>query len=196
MEDGSGIKLVVGLGNPGPQYADTRHNVGAWFVEKLAQAHRQVLYRENKLLGLVARVDASGQLCWLFCPTTYMNESGQAIQSICQFYKILPQEIVVAHDELDLSAGTARLKERGGHGGHNGLRDTIRHLHTDTFYRLRIGINHPGHKDAVTPYVLSSPSARDKELILQAIDECLAIFPDLVAGDFQKVMRLLHGGKH
>ena len=187
-----GIKLIVGLGNPGPEYAKTRHNVGAWFVEKLAEESQQTLRNESKFFGLIARINISGEACWLLRPTTYMNESGQAIQALAKFYKIKPEEILVAHDELDFPAGKIRIKESGGHGGHNGLRDTISHLHTNNFYRLRIGIGHPGHKDHVTPYVLGEPSRGDKEFIIAAIDEGLRTVPDLVAGDFQRAMRYLH----
>lgn len=190
-----GIKLIVGLGNPGSDYANTRHNVGACFIEKLAEESQQTLRNESKFFGLVAQINLAGESSYLLLPTTYMNESGQSIQAIAKFYKISPEEILVAHDELDLPVGTIRLKENGGHGGHNGLRDTISHLHTDKFYRLRIGIGHPGHKDHVTPYVLSNPSNSDKNLILNAIDEGLRVLPDILAGNFQKAMQVLHGTK-
>lgn len=188
----AGIKLIVGLGNPGAEYAKTRHNVGAWFVGQLAESAQQTLRNEAKFFGLVARVTMAGESCWLLQPTTYMNDSGQAIQAIAKFYKIKPEEILVAHDELDFPVGKVRIKENGGHGGHNGLRDTIAHLHANNFYRLRIGIGHPGHKDHVTPYVLGEPSRGDKELIINAIDAALRTVPDLIGGDLQRAMRTLH----
>lgn len=187
-----GIKLIVGLGNPGSEYAKTRHNVGAWFVEKLAEESHQTLRNESKFFGEVTRIQLSGNPCYLLKPTTYMNESGQSIQAIAKFYKIKPEEILVAHDELDFPVGTVRIKESGGHGGHNGLRDTISHLHTNNFYRLRIGIGHPGNKDHVTPYVLGTPSRGDKELIMKSIDDALRVVPDLIVGESQRAMRWLH----
>lgn len=189
-----GIKLIVGLGNPGSKYAKTRHNVGAWFVEKLAEEYQQTLHNESKFFGLIARINIFGKWCWLLRPTTYMNESGQSIQALAKFYKIKAEKILVAHDELDFPAGKIRIKESGGHGGHNGLRDTISHLHANNFYRLRIGIGHPGHKDHVTPYVLGEPSRSDKKLIMNAVDEGLRTVRDLMAGDFQRAMRALHKG--
>ena len=186
------IKLIVGLGNPGAEYAKTRHNVGAWFVESLAEQKNQQLRKENKFFGLVAKINIDDHPCWLFEPTTYMNESGKAVAAIAKFYKIAPQEILIAHDELDFPAGTTRLKENGGHGGHNGLRDIIQCLGAHDFYRLRIGIGHPGYKDRVTPYVLSEPSRGDKELIVNATDGITRFLPDLIGGEIQKVMRELH----
>ncbi|ABS77937.1 aminoacyl-tRNA hydrolase [Coxiella burnetii] len=183
-----GVKLIAGLGNPGDQYARTRHNVGAWFLETLAQQRNQSLAKENKFHGFVAKCNDY----WLLKPTTFMNESGQAVAALARFYKIKPSEILIAHDELDFPAGDIRLKEGGGHGGHNGLRNIIQHLGSSDFYRLRIGINHPGHKDRVTPYVLSPPSENDRIAILAAIEKGLRLIPELVQGDFQKVMRELH----
>ncbi len=186
------IKLIVGLGNPGAEYANTRHNVGAWFIEQLAEQSQQTLRPENKFRGLFTSITVDGNKCYLLEPTTYMNESGQSVNAVAKFYKIEPNEILIAHDELDFPAGTVRIKETGGHGGHNGLRDIINHLHTKDFYRLRIGIGHPGHKDKVTPYVLGRPSNHDYELIQQSISESLSALPDLVSGDFNKAMRTLH----
>ena len=134
----AGIKLIVGLGNPGAEYAKTRHNVGAWFVDQLAESAQQTLRNEAKFFGLVARVTMAGESCWLLQPTTYMNDSGQAIQAIAKFYKIKPEEILVAHDELDFPVGKVRIKENGGHGGHNGLRDTIAHLHANNFQSQKV----------------------------------------------------------
>lgn len=189
---GARIKLIVGLGNPGTEYAKTRHNVGAWLVKTLAERENQELRKESKFFGLAAKINVADHPCWLVEPTTYMNESGRSVAAIAQFYKITPQEILVAHDELDFPAGTIRLKENGGHGGHNGLRDIIQCLGTPDFYRLRIGIGHPGHKDRVTPYVLSEPSRGDKELIISSLDSAMRYLPELMEGEIQKVMRELH----
>ncbi|OGO95140.1 MAG: aminoacyl-tRNA hydrolase [Coxiella sp. RIFCSPHIGHO2_12_FULL_42_15] len=186
------IKLIVGLGNPGPEYSETRHNVGAWLVEKIATEYNATLRFENKFHGLIAIAHINGAKCILLEPTTYMNESGLAVITTAQFYKITPEEVLVAHDELDFPAGQIRLKTNGGHGGHNGLRDITRHLHTDQFLRLRIGIGHPGHKDKVTPYVLGKPSNADFKLIQQGIDDSIALLPDIVAGEINKVMQRLH----
>lgn len=186
-----GIKLIVGLGNPGPEYAATRHNVGAWLVAQLADSKNLSLAPEKKFFGLTAKATQNGVAYWLLNPTTYMNDSGRAVVALANFYKITPAEILVAHDELDFPAGDIRLKQGGGHGGHNGLRDIIECLGPD-FYRLRIGIGHPGHRDQVTPYVLSAPSSSDKKLILQSIDNVLTIIPDLIEGHFQKAMQTLH----
>jgi peptidyl-tRNA hydrolase, PTH1 family len=186
------IQLIVGLGNPGAEYADTRHNVGAWFVEALAAQSGDTLRSETKFRGIVAKTTAFNTPCWLLNPSTYMNESGQSVIAIALFYKIPPQSILVVHDELDFPAGTIRIKASGGHGGHNGLRDITRHLKTNEFYRLRIGIGHPGDKDRVTPYVLGRPSRSDQQEIQQSIDEGLMAIDDLVAGNFQKAFQFLH----
>lgn len=188
----SPIRLIIGLGNPGAEYAATRHNVGAWFVEQVA-AEAHVSFRtEQKFFGRVATFEQQGQSGWLFLPLTYMNVSGKAVRAISQYYQISPQEMLIAHDELDFSAGTVRLKQSGGHGGHNGLRDIIQHLQTDNFNRLRIGIGHPGHRNAVHDYVLSKPSADDKLLILQALTQAQQVLPELLAGHMQKAIQQLH----
>ncbi len=187
-----GIKLIVGLGNPGSEYENTRHNVGAWFIDCLAQQKNQTLSLEKKFFGLASKLNLDARAYWLLQPTTFMNDSGRSVAAIANFYKIAPTEILVAHDELDFPAGEIRLKQGGGHAGHNGLRDIIEMLGTADFYRLRIGIGHPGHKDRVTPYVLSAPSHADKLRILEAIDAGLTVIPDLIRGEFQKVMRELH----
>lgn len=187
-----GIKLIVGLGNPGPEYANTRHNVGAWFIDRLTQQKNYKLSLEKKFFARIHKLNLDKHSYWLMHPTTYMNESGRAVAAITNFYKIAPPEILVAHDELDFPPGEIRLKQGGGHGGHNGLRDIIETIDSAEFYRLRIGIGHPGHKDRVTPYVLSQPSNDDKTQILQAIDAGLLVMDDLINGDFQKAMRKLH----
>ena len=177
---GKKIKLIVGLGNPGSEYVGTRHNVGAWFVETLANKKQKSLCKENKFHGFISK----WKYCWLFRSSTYMNESGLAVAAVAQFYKLETQEILVVHDELDFPVGNIRLKENGGHGGHNGLRNIIQHLRTTNFYRLRIGIGHPGYRDLVTPYVLSFPSKNDRSVILAAIEEGLSIIDKLVISGF------------
>ncbi len=189
------IKLLVGLGNPGNEYASTRHNAGAWFIELLAEQLNVTLKPETKFHSSIARVKLHGQDCWLLIPTTYMNHSGQAVAAFCQFHKISPENILVAHDELDFQPGTVRLKQDGGHGGHNGLRDIIAHLHTAQFNRLRIGIGHPGHRDQVHDYVLTRPSADDRKKILDALTSTAHIVEDLVTGNVQHAIHKLHTDK-
>ena len=186
------IQLIVGLGNPGAEYEATRHNVGAWFVDALAEQHQMTLRPETKFRGTVAKLSDAEMACWLLKPSTYMNESGQSVLSFAHFYKIPPQAILIVHDELDFDAGMIRIKAGGGHGGHNGLRDITRHLKTNDFLRLRIGIGHPGDKDRVSGYVLSRPSQADHHAIAQSIEEGLAAVPDLMEGEIQKAFRLLH----
>ena len=182
------IKLVVGLGNPGPEYEATRHNAGVWFVQALCEQHHLQLKPEKKFLGNAAKLDN----CYLLFPTTFMNNSGQAVAAMANFFKIAAQDILVAHDELDLPTGTVKLKQGGGHAGHNGLRSIIQHLGTPDFLRLRIGINHPGHKDKVMPYVLGKPSNVDQEHIQSAVTQATAVFPWLLAGDIAKATHELH----
>ena len=186
------IKLIVGLGNPGAEYDKTRHNAGAWFVEVLATAEQLTLRAEKKFLGLYGQAKSATDKFHLLLPTTFMNHSGQAVLALAQFYKIAPQHILVVHDELDLPAGMARLKQGGGHGGHNGLRDIIRHLGTNDFIRLRLGIGHPGDKNRVLDYVLGRPSVSDNKQIHQAIGDAISILPQLSQGDLQKAMHALH----
>lgn len=185
------VRLIVGLGNPGLKYAQTRHNVGAWLLTALARQENLSLKTESKFFGQCALWNSYAQPCWILIPNTFMNESGRAVQAIASFYKIAMEEILVAHDELDFPAGVIRLKSGGGHGGHNGLRDIIQRM-GGAFYRLRIGIGHPGHRDQVTPYVLGEPSLHDKEKINQAINEALAIIPDLLCGEIDRAFRYLH----
>lgn len=186
------ICLIVGLGNPGPEYAETRHNTGAWFVEALANQHKATLKAEPRFHGVACMIKVVEHECRLFIPTTYMNNSGQAIKTLISFYKISPEAMLIAHDELDFSAGTVKIKQGGGHGGHNGLRDIITHLGTNLFYRLRIGIGHPKHREDVTDYVLHKPSKADDQLIRQAIDTATSVVPDLLAGNIQKAIKALH----
>lgn len=187
----SSVQLIVGLGNPGAQYEQTRHNAGFWFVEEVARQYGAVFRPESKFSGEVARIQAGGRDCWLLKPGTFMNRSGQAIHAIANFYKISPQSILVVHDELDLPAGVAKLKVGGGHGGHNGLRDTIAKVGAE-FARLRLGIDHPGHRDQVVDYVLKAPSKIDRQKLDDAIYEASRIVPDLLQGDFAKAMQQLH----
>jgi peptidyl-tRNA hydrolase, PTH1 family len=186
------IELIVGLGNPGPDYQPTRHNVGAWLADKLADHAGTTLRSEAKFFGEVAKLTCFDHPCWLLKPSTYMNESGKSIAALARFYKIAPEAILVAHDELDFPAGTIRIKRQGGHGGHNGLRDTISQLHSQDFFRLRIGIGHPGNKDDVSPYVLSRPSKHDEQLITQSIDEGMDVISDLIAGNTEQAFHQLH----
>lgn len=187
------IKLIVGLGNPGAQYRGTRHNAGADFVEELARQCGSSLQAESKFFGMTGRVTLSGHDLRLLIPTTFMNRSGQAVAAMAQFFKISPQEILVAHDELDIPAGTARFKRGGGHGGHNGLRDIVPALgNNKDFHRLRIGIDHPGHASKVTGYVLGMPSQVDRTRIDACIDEAIASLPLLLDGDDTKAMTRLH----
>ncbi len=187
------IRLIVGLGNPGAEYRGTRHNAGADFVEALARQCGAVLQPDSKFSGLAGRLTLSGHDLRLLIPTTFMNRSGRSVAAMASFYKLPPGEILVAHDELDIPAGTARFKRGGGHGGHNGLRDIIPALgNNPDFYRLRIGIGHPGHASRVTGYVLGTPSTEDRARIDATIDEAIAALPLLLAGDETRAMTRLH----
>lgn len=186
------VSAIVGLGNPGPKYAGTRHNAGAWLVEALAREIGQPLREERKFLGLHCKVHWQGQDLHLLVPTTYMNRSGQSAKALADFFKIPPEQILIVHDELDLPPGTARFKHGGGHGGHNGLRDLVRHLGTKDFPRLRIGIGHPGDSNQVVNYVLSNAGKRELVAIEDAIDEACRSLPDAVSGDWAKAMNRLH----
>ena len=187
-----GISLIVGLGNPGPSYADTRHNAGFRFLDALLRQSGGGLKQESRFAGGVGRIALAGREVWLLAPTTFMNHSGEAVGKFARFYKIPPAEILVAHDDLDLPPGTVRLKLGGGHGGHNGLRDVIPHLGTNEFARLRIGIGHPGSSAQVTPYVLKKAPAAEQSLIDAAIDNAVAHIGDIVGGEFERVMNALH----
>lgn len=188
----SKIQLIVGLGNPGPEYAATRHNAGAWFVERLCDHARATLSPESKFKGHVGNINFRQHAFRVLIPTTYMNHSGQSVGALCHFFKIEPQEILVAHDDLDLPPGCARLKFDGGDGGHNGLKDLIRHLGTKQFYRLRLGIGRPGEREAVLDYVLHRPSLSDKQSIFEGIDQALQVLPDVLEGNLSKAMTTLH----
>ncbi len=168
----SEIKLIVGLGNPGDKYTDTRHNAGEWLIERLARRFNVSLNSESKFFGKTARTLVNGKEVRLLVPTTFMNLSGKAVGALASFYRIKPEEILVIHDELDLPTGTAKLKQGGGHSGHNGLKDIVAQLgNNNNFYRLRIGIGHPGHRDLVAGYVLNKPSPADRDALEKVLDE-------------------------
>ncbi len=187
------MKLIVGLGNPGPQYSQTRHNAGAWYVNAIADSFSIPLVLETKFFGHIGRGIIGGSDCRLLIPNTFMNLSGKSVGALAAFYKILPDEILVAHDELDLDPGTIKLKKSGGHGGHNGLRDIISSLaNCRDFYRLRIGIGHPGDKNQVTNYVLGKAPQNEQRAIDESIDEALRHTSDIVSVQHDKVMQSMH----
>ncbi|HEY8586643.1 MAG TPA: aminoacyl-tRNA hydrolase [Rhodanobacter sp.] len=188
----AGLRLIVGLGNPGAEYLRTRHNAGFWLVDALASGHGERFAFDGKLHGEACRVRLAGESVWLLKPATFMNKSGIAVASALRYYKIEPEQCLVAHDDLDLPPGTARLKFDGGHGGQNGLRDIMGHLGHGRFHRLRVGIGHPGRRDQVTPWVLGRPSAPDEEAIIEAVGRALDVLPLAVAGQFDKAMQHLH----
>ena len=187
-----GLRLIVGLGNPGQEHARTRHNAGFRFVDALAEKAGGRFGIESKLFGETAKIDFAGRPLWLLKPATFMNLSGKSIMAALRYWKIEPEEMLVAHDELDLPPGVARLKFDGGHGGQNGLRDTMRLLGHGKFHRLRIGIGHPGHKDKVTPWVLGKPGRDDEAGILRAIDDAIGVLPLVVQGNHMDAMTRLH----
>ena len=191
----SGLKLIVGLGNPGAEHARTRHNAGFHFVEALAEKAGARWSVDAKLFGETCKVEIGGQSVWLLKPATFMNLSGKSITAAQRFWKIEPEETLVAHDELDLPVGAARLKFDGGHGGQNGLRDTIRLLGHGKFHRLRLGIGHPGSKEKVVGWVLSRPTADDQVLLDRGIEAAMDVMPLAVAGDFNEAMKRLHTNK-
>ena len=185
------IRLIVGLGNPGPKYDQTRHNAGFWFVDQLASRYGGQFRAESKFSGEVCKIRVAEEEVWLLKPMTFMNRSGLAVRQLSTFYKIPLEEILVAHDELDLDPGVVRLKRGGGHGGHNGLRDISSQLGKD-FMRLRIGIGHPGHKDDVVDFVLSRARREEQQGIDDAINEAADAAEDIISGQSQKAMNQLH----
>lgn len=193
--DSAGIRLIVGLGNPGPDYAATRHNVGYWFVDALAAAHGGVFRSEGKFHGELCRLTLGGADLRLLKPSTYMNRSGHSVAAVSRYFDIPAEAILVAHDELDLPVGKVRLKQGGGHAGHNGLRDTIAVLGSAEFWRLRIGIDHPGERGQVIGYVLGRPSQEDAAAIREALDQAQGVSADLLVGRYQAAMNRLHGGR-
>ena len=186
------MKLVVGLGNPGKQYMFTRHNAGTWWIARLDDALHITLKAEPRFHGLCARVGQDDSELWLLNPQTYMNASGKAVGALCHYYKIQPEDILVVHDELDLPPGVSRLKLDGGLGGHNGLKDIAAHLSTRNFWRLRIGIGHPGDKNAVVNYVLQPPRKEEAALIDEAIQRSLEVWPLIAQDHYQAAMMKLH----
>lgn len=191
----TGLRLIVGLGNPGQEHALTRHNAGFHFVDAVAGGAGARFLVDAKLFGETCLVQVAGQTVRLLKPATFMNLSGKSVLAALQFWKIDPGQALLVHDELDLPPGSARFKFDGGHGGQNGLRDTMRVLGHGRFYRLRIGIGHPGHKDRVTPWVLGRPSVEDGVLIERAIGDALEALPLAVQGNFMDAMTLLHTRK-
>lgn len=185
------IKLFVGLGNPGDKYAATRHNAGFWWIDQLADGTSSQLRLEPGFFGVAGKL-ASKNDVWLIKPTTFMNASGKAVAAIANYYKILPSQILVIHDELDLPPETVKLKKGGGHGGHNGLKDITAALGTADFWRLRLGVGHPGDRSEVVNFVLKAPLKDEQNAINQCIDKSLAIVPQLLNGDFEQAMLKLH----
>ncbi|NQZ94307.1 MAG: aminoacyl-tRNA hydrolase [Moritella sp.] len=187
------IRLIVGLANPGQEYSRTRHNAGAWFINELAKWHNTQLREEAKYFGYTARIDVAGQDVRLLVPTTFMNLSGKSVSALAKFYRIDVTQILVVHDELDLPPGVAKFKQGGSHGGHNGLKDIISKMaNSREFYRLRIGIGHPGHKDKVTGYVLGRAQAKEQEQMDAAIDEAVRCIDILAKDGMTKAMTRLH----
>jgi len=186
------MRLIVGLGNPGKAYEQTRHNAGFWFVETLAHQCNVTFAQEKRFQGEATRCQNGGVDYRLFKPMAYMNRSGQPVAAIMRFFDIPLDAILVAHDDLDLPPGVARLKRGGGHGGHNGLRDLISHFGTNEFFRLRLGIGHPGHRDQVSDYVLSGASKADRQAIDAAVQASLAVMPQVLTGEMERAMHALH----
>ena len=189
------IKLFVGLGNPGPDYEATRHNAGFWWIDALARELKTTLVPERSYHGLVARTSVHGQSVWLLQPQTFMNLSGKSVASLARFFKIQPEEILVAHDELDIAPGQVKLKRGGSHAGHNGLRDIHAQLGSPDYWRLRIGIGHPGVKAEVANWVLKKPSPEQRTLIEDSIEHSLKAHSALLAGDMEKATLLIHTTK-
>ena len=189
------IKLFVGLGNPGTEYEDTRHNAGFWWIDQLAQQLKVQLQPDKNHHGWVARTTLQGDTLWLLKPATFMNLSGKAVASLARFYKIEPAQIMVVHDELDVVPGEAKLKLGGSHAGHNGLRDIHAQLGTDQYWRLRIGIGHPGAKEEVANWVLKKPAPDQRSAIEDCISRARSAVPFLLAGDMVKATQLVHTAK-
>jgi PTH1 family peptidyl-tRNA hydrolase len=191
----TGLALVVGLGNPGDRYAQTRHNAGFWFVDELARRHGGSFRADKKFHGELARISVAGHDCLLLKPMLFMNRSGLSVASVANFYRLAPAAVLIAHDEIDLPPGTLRIKQGGGHGGHNGLRDILPALGSPDFWRLRIGVGHPGHRDQVVNYVLARAGAEEQRLLDEAINDAVDAFPLLLAGEIGKAQQTLHSRK-
>lgn len=186
------IRLVVGLGNPGAQYADTRHNAGFWLVDQLAQQQSGQFRADGKFYGELCRIALADREIWLLKPMTYMNRSGQAVGAFIRFHRLTLPEVLIVHDDLDLPVGTVRLKRAGGHGGHNGLRDLTAQLAGNDFARLRLGIGHPGDSRDVLGYVLHKTPSAERALIGEAIIDSLRELPRIVTGEWAQAMQALH----
>ena len=186
------IKVIVGLGNPGSEYSRTRHNAGFWFIDELAEKHQARWGLDKKLQAETTKIRIGGESVYLLKPMTFMNHSGRSVSAALNYWKLEPEQCLIAHDELDLIPGVARLKFDGGHGGQNGLRDTMAQLGHGKFHRLRVGIGHPGHKDQVTPWVLGRPGIDDTKLIEQAIAAAMEVIPLVIEGRHNDAMKQLH----
>jgi len=190
---GDPLKVIVGLGNPGPKHDSDRHNAGVIFLHHLCKRYGGSLRGESKFFGEFGSIRVDGRDIKLLFPTTFMNHSGKSVAALCKFFKIEPQHMLVAYDEIDFDVGVTRFKEGGGHGGHNGIRDIISALGGQNgFYRLRIGVGHPGHKSMVANYVLSPPSRSEAQIIMSDIEEAIRVIPKAVAGEWEDAMKLLH----
>ncbi len=188
----TGIKLFVGLGNPGKQYEDTRHNAGFWWIDHIGRLNNTRMNAEAKFFGNAGKLNTPGHEAWLLKPSTFMNLSGRSVSALAKFYKIPPEAILVIHDELDLPPGTCKLKKGGGHGGHNGLKDINAQLGSNEYWRLRLGIGHPGDRNAVVNYVLHTPSKNELQLIEQSIEKSTSVLSLLFQGQFDQAMQTLH----
>ena len=189
------IKLFVGLGNPGAEYEATRHNAGFWWLEAVARELKVNLVPEKSYWGLAGRTQVGGQTLWLLEPQTFMNLSGKSVGALAKFFKIKPEEILVAHDELDIEPGQVKLKKGGSHAGHNGLRDIHAQMASSDYWRLRIGVGHPGEKSEVVHWVLKKPSPDHRQAIEDGIARSIKALPQLLAGDIEKAMVLIHTSK-
>jgi len=187
------LELIVGLGNPGPQYDTSRHNAGVIFLHHLCKAYGGALRNESKFFGEFGSIEIEGRSVRLLFPTTFMNHSGKSVAAVCNFFKVNPANMLVAYDEIDFDVGITRFKQGGGHGGHNGIRDIINALGGEAgFYRLRIGVGHPGHKSMVSNYVLSDPSRSEADVIMEDIADAIRVMPQAVRGEWEPAMRQLH----
>ena len=191
MSKHSGIRLIVGLGNPGEKHQATRHNAGFWFVDAIAKRQGAIFKLQTKFKGEVAHFTSQGQKIWLLKSHTYMNESGESLRAFTDFYKVPTEQILVAHDEIDLPNGVVKIKWAGGHGGHNGLRSIFSHLNKN-FWRLRLGVGHPGRKEDVIDYVLKKPSSLDFAAIEDAIEKAITTLDECIGGDMEAAMKKLH----
>ena len=189
---GAAIRLIVGLGNPGREYEATRHNAGFWWVDELARAQNASFKVDSKFHGLIAKTNLHGHEAFLLKPQTFMNVSGRSVGAVAQFYKIEAAQILVVHDELDLPPGSAKLKLGGGHGGHNGLKDIIAHLGSKDFWRLRIGVGHPGDRAEVVNFVLNAPRKEEQQLIDDALQRAQDVAPQIIEGKLEAAMLKLH----